>query len=78
MSQMPFDGWAVLGRTVLVGALAYAALVIILRLSGRRTLSKMKAVVLETDGSFSVISSGGSGSPSFEGLQLPHQSGPAG
>lgn len=40
---MFFDDWAGIGRTLIVGLLAYAALVIILRLSGKRTLSKMNA-----------------------------------
>lgn len=38
-----FESWAGLGRTLLVSVLAYAALVLILRLSGKRTLSKMNA-----------------------------------
>ena len=37
---MFFNGWAGLGRVVLVGALAYVALVLLLRVSGKRTLSK--------------------------------------
>ena len=40
---MFFNGWAGLGRVVLVGALAYVALVLLLRVSGKRTLSKMNA-----------------------------------
>lgn len=40
---MFFDDWAGLFRTVAVGALAYAALVILLRLSGKRTLTKLNA-----------------------------------
>ena len=40
---MVFDSWAGLGRTVLVGALAYLALIVLLRTSGKRTLSKMNA-----------------------------------
>lgn len=40
---MFFDGWAALGRTALIGALAYPALVLLLRVSGKRTLSKMNA-----------------------------------
>lgn len=40
---MFFHSWADVGRTVLVGALAYAALVLMLRVSGKRTLSKMNA-----------------------------------
>lgn len=38
-----FDNWAGLGRTLMVGVLAYAALVLLLRISGKRTLSKMNA-----------------------------------
>ena len=40
---MFFDSWMTLGRTALVGALAYLALVLLLRVSGKRTLSKMNA-----------------------------------
>lgn len=40
---MFFDGWLSLGRTAIVGVLAYAALVFLLRISGKRTLSKMNA-----------------------------------
>ena len=38
-----FDSWSGLLRVVVVGVLAYAALVVGLRLSGKRTLSKMNA-----------------------------------
>jgi uncharacterized membrane protein YcaP (DUF421 family) len=38
-----FDTWISLGRVFLVGILAYAALVLMLRISGKRTLSKMNA-----------------------------------
>jgi uncharacterized membrane protein YcaP (DUF421 family) len=38
-----FDTWSSFGRVVLVGTLAYAALVVMLRISGKRTLSKMNA-----------------------------------
>lgn len=38
-----FDTWASLGRVILVGALAYGGLVLMLRVSGKRTLSKMNA-----------------------------------
>ncbi len=38
-----FDSWSAMGRTVVVGALAYLALVVLLRVSGKRTLSKMNA-----------------------------------
>jgi uncharacterized membrane protein YcaP (DUF421 family) len=41
--DMLFQKWTDLGRTVLVGALAYAALIALLRVSGKRTLSKMNA-----------------------------------
>lgn len=40
---MFFDDWSGLARTVIVGVLAYAALVLLLRVSGKRTLSKMNA-----------------------------------
>lgn len=38
-----FGTWSGLERTLLVGVLAYAALVLLLRISGKRTLSKMNA-----------------------------------
>ena len=38
-----FDSWAGLGRVILVGALAYGGLVLMLRVSGKRTLGKMNA-----------------------------------
>ena len=41
--QIFFDGWASLGRTLVVGICAYVALVVLLRISGKRTLSKMNA-----------------------------------
>jgi uncharacterized membrane protein YcaP (DUF421 family) len=40
---MLFDSWAGIGRTILVGVLAYFGLVALLRVSGKRTLSKMNA-----------------------------------
>jgi uncharacterized membrane protein YcaP (DUF421 family) len=40
---MFFNGWEGLARTALVGVLAYLALVVLLRMSGKRTLSKMNA-----------------------------------
>jgi len=38
-----FDDWAGLVRVATVGILAYAGLVLLLRISGKRTLSKMNA-----------------------------------
>lgn len=38
-----FSGWGGLGRVLVVGVLAYSALVVLLRISGKRTLSKMNA-----------------------------------
>jgi len=38
-----FDSWTSLGRVLLVGTIAYVALVAMLRVSGKRTLSKMNA-----------------------------------
>jgi uncharacterized membrane protein YcaP (DUF421 family) len=40
---MLFDSWTGLGRVLLVGTLAYIALVLLLRISGKRTLSKLNA-----------------------------------
>ncbi|XHC24501.1 YetF domain-containing protein [Phycisphaerales bacterium ac7] len=40
---MFFDGWQGIFRVVAVGVPAYAALVFLLRISGKRTLSKMNA-----------------------------------
>ena len=40
---MFFDSWAELGRIVVMGVLAYIGLVLLLRVSGKRTLSKMNA-----------------------------------
>ncbi len=40
---MFFDTWTGLIRIVVVGVLAYAGLVFLLRVSGKRTLSKMNA-----------------------------------
>lgn len=42
-SNWLFYNWARLGRTALVGVMAYVALVLLLRISGKRTLSKMNA-----------------------------------
>jgi|TARA_R110000796_G_scaffold193665_1_gene310129 uncharacterized membrane protein YcaP (DUF421 family) len=43
MSQIFFDNWETLFRTLIIGVLAYVSLVMLLRISGRRTLSKMNA-----------------------------------
>lgn len=43
MEDLLFNGWQPLGRTLVIGILAYASLVFLLRISGRRTLSKMNA-----------------------------------
>ena len=40
---MFFDTWAGLGRVLVVAPLAYAALVLMLRVSGKRTLTKLNA-----------------------------------
>ena len=40
---MFFNSWDNIWRTLIVGVLAYAALVLLLRVSGKRTLSKMNA-----------------------------------
>ncbi|MEX2673028.1 MAG: YetF domain-containing protein [Phycisphaeraceae bacterium] len=43
MEDLFFAGWDVLFRTLVVGVLAYAGLIVLLRGSGKRTLSKMNA-----------------------------------
>tara|TARA_R100000935_G_C2816392_1_gene157538 strand:- start:700 stop:1290 length:591 start_codon:yes stop_codon:yes gene_type:complete len=43
MSQIFFDNWETLFRTLIIGVLAYVSLIMLLRISGRRTLSKMNA-----------------------------------
>lgn len=40
MEAMLFNGWYTLLRTVVVGILAYAGLVLFLRFSGKRTLAR--------------------------------------
>lgn len=40
---MWFDSWSGLGRVLIVGTLAYLALILVLRISGKRTLSKFNA-----------------------------------
>src|SRR6187551_1588083 len=42
-TEILFQNWSGLIRTIIVGALAYAALIATLRTSGKRTLSKMNA-----------------------------------
>ncbi|SDH18684.1 DUF421 domain-containing protein [Pelagibacterium luteolum] len=42
-SEMLFQGWEGIARTVLVGTLAYVTLVLFLRVSGKRTLAKLNA-----------------------------------
>ncbi len=43
IGSMLFDSWGGLGRVLFVGVLAYGALVAILRISGKRTLTKLNA-----------------------------------
>lgn len=43
MDQMFFNGWQGLLRTLIVGVLAYVVLIVFLRISGKRTLSKLNA-----------------------------------
>lgn len=43
MESMFFSGWSSLVRTLVIGVLAYINLIVLLRISGRRTLSKMNA-----------------------------------
>ena len=43
MNNIFFDGWESLIRTAVIGILAYLSVVILLRVSGKRTLSKLNA-----------------------------------
>lgn len=43
MVNVLFDGWEPVARIVVVGTLAYTALVVLLRVSGKRTLSRMNS-----------------------------------
>lgn len=43
LEGMFFDGWAGLVRTLVIGVMAYVVLIVFLRISGKRTLSKMNA-----------------------------------
>ena len=43
MPQVFFSDWSSTGRVVAVGVLAYAVLILVLRISGKRTLAKMNA-----------------------------------
>lgn len=43
MEKIFFDNWSSIGRTFIITILAYLILIIMLRVSGKRTLSKMNA-----------------------------------
>ncbi|MBA2500314.1 MAG: DUF421 domain-containing protein [Chitinophagaceae bacterium] len=43
MTNIFFDSWESLGRIIIITPLAYIALIFLLRISGKRTLSKMNA-----------------------------------
>src|SRR5690606_17995549 len=43
MDKVFFDSWESIARTLIISVLAYGSLVVILRTSGKRTLSKMNA-----------------------------------
>lgn len=43
LKGMFFDSWIGLGRVVVTGVLGYAAMVVLLRMSGKRTLTKLNA-----------------------------------
>jgi len=43
MDKIFFDSWESIVRTIIITILAYISLVILLRISGKRTLSKMNA-----------------------------------
>ena len=43
MNRFLFNGWQPLGHIAIIGLIGYAALILFLRLSGKRTLSRMNA-----------------------------------
>ncbi len=43
MDHILFQGWSGIGRVVIVGVAAYAALVLMVRVSGKRSLAKLNA-----------------------------------
>ena len=43
MEQIFFTSWTSIFRTLIIGVLAYVGLILMLRVSGKRTLSKMNA-----------------------------------
>lgn len=43
MEQFFFSNWTSIARTLIIGVAAYAGLIVLLRLSGKRTLTKMNA-----------------------------------
>lgn len=43
MENIFFDNWQSIGRTFVITVLAYVAMILLLRVSGKRTLSKMNA-----------------------------------
>lgn len=43
MEHVFFSSWSSLARTLVIGVAAYASLIVLLRVSGKRTLSKMNA-----------------------------------
>ena len=42
MEKIFFDNWESVSRTLIIGVIAYVALIFMLRISGKRTLSQMK------------------------------------
>lgn len=43
MVNFIFDGWGPIVRILVVGSMAYVALVVLLRMSGKRTLARMNS-----------------------------------
>lgn len=43
IAKIFFDNWSTIGRTIIAALVAYAGLVLVLRISGKRTLSKLNA-----------------------------------
>jgi hypothetical protein len=41
MSEWSFNGWSPIGRTIVVGVIAYAVVIVLLRFGGKRTLANV-------------------------------------
>ncbi|SDH18643.1 hypothetical protein SAMN05421827_11885 [Pedobacter terrae] len=46
MEKLFFDNWDSIFRTLTIGILTYLSLILMLRISGKRTLSQMRSLIL--------------------------------